>query len=75
MHSLIFYGKLTTLCPAVASIPTQRSVADLRTTLLNTFPVLNNEPFLLATAGKMLQADDSLIGNEDISIMPPFSGG
>jgi hypothetical protein len=42
---------------------------------MNTFPVLNNEPFLLATAGKMLQADDSLIGNEDISIMPPFSGG
>jgi len=75
MHSLIFYGKLKNLCPESMLLPSQISVENLRTSLVEHFPQLHGEPFLLAGEKGMLHNSDSLNGNESISIMPPFSGG
>jgi molybdopterin converting factor small subunit len=75
MHSLIFYGKLKNLCPESMLLPSQISVEDLRKSLIEHFPQLHGEPFLLAGEKGMLHDSDSLNGNESISIMPPFSGG
>ena len=75
MHSLIFYGKLKALCPETVVIPSQLSVMDLKTALVQLFPQLHGEPFLLASEKGMLHDSDSLMGNEAISVMPPFSGG
>jgi molybdopterin converting factor small subunit len=75
MHSLIFYGKLKNLCPETVLLPSQNSVEDLRKSLVDHFPQLHGEPFLLADEKGMLHDSDSLDGDESISIMPPFSGG
>jgi hypothetical protein len=75
MHSLIFYGKLKNLCHETMILPSQNSVENLRTSLVEHFPQLHGEPFLLAGEKGMLHDSDSLDGDESISIMPPFSGG
>ena len=75
MHSFTFYGKLKALCPETVVIPSQHSVMDLNTALVQLVPQLHGEPFLLASEKGMLHESDSLMGNESISIMPPFSGG
>jgi hypothetical protein len=56
-------------------LPSQNSVEHLRTSLVEHFPQLHGEPFLLAGEKGMLNDSDSLDGDESISIMPPFSGG
>ena len=55
--------------------PVYQDTEELLTELQKTYPVLKTHKFSLAVNKQMVQEKTSLKGNEEIALLPPFSGG
>lgn len=76
MIRVLFFGELSELtgtkewhCPKVENL------VALKKTLFQTWPALNSKTFSIAINKKMANDLDAILDNDEIAIMPPFSGG
>jgi molybdopterin converting factor small subunit len=51
------------------------TIRDLRHQILEQYPELRNQFFRMAIGSRMAEDDMLLTDGDDISLMPPFSGG
>ncbi|REJ81008.1 MAG: MoaD/ThiS family protein [Bacteroidetes bacterium] len=70
------YGKIAEITGTqVDNIKIPSDTEMLRNLLLEKFPELKNHSFLLAVNRNIVNEKKALSGDEEIAIMPPFSGG
>jgi molybdopterin synthase sulfur carrier subunit len=55
--------------------PKKNNTRELLNSLHEKFPDLKNLDFSLAVNQQLIQENTSLKGNEEIALLPPFSGG
>lgn len=56
-------------------LPSCGSTGELKEQLFQQYPELREINFSIAVNRKVVQGDASLQGNEEIALLPPFSGG
>ena len=55
--------------------PKKKDTEELLNSLYNEYPDLKELDFSLAVNQQLIQQNTSLEGNEEIALLPPFSGG
>lgn len=56
-------------------LPFCRDTDELKQKIFQLYPTLDNFNFSLAVDKKLVQECQPLTGNEEIALLPPFSGG
>lgn len=51
------------------------NVVELRQKMAIRFPFLSNAKFAISINCRVAQGNETLVGNEEIALMPPYSGG
>lgn len=73
---LKIFGKLSEILPSRLDITFPTTLKALKNNLYTSFPELKNHTFTIAVRQKITQQDrDIIIPEDEIALMPPFSGG
>lgn len=75
---VIPFGKITDIIPGEIHIQNgYTSWSDLKQFLFDQYPALQNESFMIAINTTLLNSDQNifLAETDEVSLLPPFSGG
>jgi len=73
---IISFGKISEIfAPQEMEIENISGTEDLKAYLENLFPKLKGMKYKLAVNQNIIQANQALLNNDMVAIMPPFSGG
>ena len=74
--SIQFFGMLTELIGENSIVMENVNNTDeLKSSLINKFPEFNKHNLLLAVNNKQIKTSTPLNEGDNVSVMPPFSGG
>ena len=73
---LLFFGQITDIIGvSTLEIKELNSTDALKLQLENQFPVLQTVSYAIAVNKKIIQENTTLIHNDTVALLPPFSGG
>jgi len=74
--TVTFFGVLSEIAgSSKITIENVNNTDELKLSLINKFPVLNKHNLLLAVNNKQIKTSTALKEGDNVSVMPPFSGG
>jgi len=75
-YRVTFYGILQEQIASELSLNVSlKNVSEMRSHLEKNYPILRNIPYLVAVNRTISSPENPLTTNDDIAILPPFSGG
>jgi molybdopterin converting factor small subunit len=75
-HRITFYGLLQELIAREISLNVSlKNVSEMRSYLEENYPILRNIPYLVAVNRTISSLENPLTPDDQIAILPPFSGG
>jgi molybdopterin converting factor small subunit len=75
-HRITFYGILQERIASELSLNVLlKNVSEMRSYLEANYPILRNIPYLVAINRTISSLENPLSPNDNIAILPPFSGG
>lgn len=75
-HRITFYGILKERIASELSLNVSlKNVSEMRAYLEEHYPILRNIPYLVAINRTISSLEIPLTSNDNIAILPPFSGG
>jgi len=75
-HRVTFYGILQEKIASELSLNISlKNVSEMRSYLEENYPILRNIPYLVAINRTVSSLESPLAPNDNIAILPPFSGG
>jgi len=75
-HRVTFYGVLQERIASEISLKVSlKNVSAMRSYLEENYPILGTIPYLVAINRTISSLEDPLKPNDDVAILPPFSGG
>ncbi|HJZ41070.1 MAG TPA: MoaD/ThiS family protein [Bacteroidales bacterium] len=73
---VVFYGRLAELTGCTTLHPEDVTDTDqLKQKLFGLYPAIANIPFAIAVNNQIVQGNSSILINDTVALLPPFSGG
>jgi sulfur-carrier protein len=72
---VLLFGMIAEKAGTISIAVEARSLIELRRELAKRIPGIEQLSFAIAVDRKVVHADRSLIGTEEIAVLPPFAGG